>query len=49
MNGKKFIQEGGLYTNKICWTFDTPMASLSTCHLGDLGFALDGILVKYST
>ena len=47
MNGKKFIQEGRLYTDEKC--FDTPMASLSTCHLGDLGFALDGILVKYST
>ena len=49
MNEKKFIQEGGLYTDEKCRTFNTPMATLSTCHLGDLGFAFDGILVKYST
>ena len=29
-----YLRRAGYKCTKNCWTFDKPMASLSTCHLG---------------
>ena len=29
-----YLRRAGLNVNEHCWTLDTPVASLSTCHMG---------------